>query len=211
LAVKDSRDAQASLTNAIAVLTAFYKESGSIAKQPWEFIQEPVKLPEDPKTWDSPYTGVADPKAQPGGIISVLETVLSDFEKMEAETTSQETVDQKEYEESMKTSAIEKARRTQEVEMKSAEKSRKADKISSLSSQKKQTEDGLEKTEQYLTDLKPACVDGDSTYEDRKDARSKEITALKDAQIILLEAFKEKGEDKKGGKFLQISRHGAMP
>jgi predicted nucleic acid-binding Zn-ribbon protein len=208
MAVKDSRDAQASLTNAIAVLTTFYKESGEVPKEPWEFIQEPVKLPADPKTWDSPYTGVADPKKQPGGIIAVLETVLSDFEKMEAETTSQETVDQKEYEESMKTSEIEKARRTQEVEMKSAERSRKVDKINSLSSQKKQTEAGLEKTDQYLHDLQPACVDGDSTWEDRKAARTKEIEALKEAQIILLEAFKEKPA---GGKFLQINRHGALP
>jgi len=50
----------------------------------------------------------------------------------------------------------------------------------------------LEKTEQYLTDLKPACVNGDSSYEDRKAARTKEIGALQKAQVILEDAFKEK-------------------
>merc|ERR1719353_1343571 len=121
MAVKDSKDAQTSLTNAIAVLEAFYKKSGEVPKEPWEFIQAPVKLPKNPATWDSGYTSVADPK-KPGGIITVLETVLSDFEKMEADTKSQETVDQKEFEETMKSNKIEKAGRTQEVEMKTAEK-----------------------------------------------------------------------------------------
>jgi DNA repair exonuclease SbcCD ATPase subunit len=212
LAIKDSKEAQKALTNAIAVITAFYKEDGEIAKEPWEFIQkEPVKLPENPATWDSPYTAVADPKAQPGGIITVLENVLSDFEKMEAETASQETVDQKEYEEAMKSNEIEKAGRLTEVEMKKAEKARRVDKIASLTSQKKSTSAELEKTDQYLVDLKPACVDGDSTYEDRKAARSTEIKALQDAQIILLDAFKEKPTEELNlaskGKYLRVQRH----
>jgi len=202
MAIKDSKDAQTSLTNAIAVLEAFYKESGQVPKEPWEFIQAPVKLPKDPKTWDSGYTAVADPK-KPGGIITVLENVLSDFEKMEAETKSQETVDQKEFEQTIKSNKIEKAGRTKEVEMKSAEKARRVDKISSRSNQKKNTAAELEKTDQYLVDLKPACVNGDSSYEDRKAARDKEIEALRKAQIILQNAFQEKA----GKKFLQISSH----
>merc|ERR1719252_218162 len=101
----------------------------------------------------------------------------------------------------MSQSNIEKAEREQEVNMKTAEKERRVDKISSLSSQKKDTEGELEKTEQYLEDLKPACVNGDSSYDDRKAARAKEIEALKKAQNILLDAFKEKP------KFLQIKKH----
>jgi len=201
--IKDSEDAQRALTNAIAVLTAFYKESGEVAKEPWEFIQKPVNLPKNPATWGSPYTGVADPDKQPGGIISILEGVLSDFSKMESETKAQEAQDQKEFEDAMKSNKIEKAGRTQEVSMKTAEKARRVDKIASLSSTKKDTEAELEKTEFYLRDLKPACVNGDSSYDDRKAARAKEIEALQKAQVILLEAFKEKA----GKKFMQISQH----
>merc|ERR1719352_1581217 len=95
LALKDAQDAQTALTNAISVLEAFYKESGEIKKEPWEFIQKPVKLPKNPKTWDSSYTGVADPDKQPSGILTVLENVMSDFAKMESETRSQEASDQK--------------------------------------------------------------------------------------------------------------------
>merc|ERR1719263_326296 len=91
-----------------------------------------------------------------------------------------------------KANAIEKAGREQEVKMKTAEKARRVDKIASLSSTKKDTEGELEKTDQYLEDLKPACVDGDSSYDDRKAARTKEIEALQQAQQTLADAFKEK-------------------
>jgi chromosome segregation ATPase len=202
LAIKDSQDAQSSLTNAIAVLTAFYKDSGMVAKEPWEFIQKPVNLGKNPATWDSSYSGTSDPKNQPNGIISVLEGVLGDFSKMEAETKSQEAQDQKEYEEVVKSNEIEKAGRTQEVTMKTAEKARRADKVASLSSSKKDTEGELEKTNQYMSDLQPACVGGDSSYTDRKAARAKEVTALKTAQVTLQDAFK--GSSK---SFLQINRH----
>merc|ERR1719269_5940 len=83
LAIKDAEDAQKAVSNAIAVLEAFYKESGAIKKEDWEFIQKaPVKLPKDPATWDSPYTNVANPSAQPGGIVTVLKAISSDFSKM---------------------------------------------------------------------------------------------------------------------------------
>merc|ERR1719498_1570167 len=101
----------------------------------------------------------------------------------------------------MKANEIEKAGREQEVKMKEAEKARRNDKIASLSRTKKDTQGELEKTDQYLEDLKPACVDGDSSYDDRKAARTKEIKALQKAQGILEDAFKEKA------KFLQIKKH----
>merc|ERR1719440_822375 len=196
-AIKDAKQAQDSVTNAIAVLEAFYKESGEIPKEPWEFVQEPVSLPEKPATWDSGYTAVADPTNQPNGIIAILEEVLSDFEKMETETMTNEAEDHKEYEDAMSANEQEKAGREQEVEMKTNEKARRVEKIADLSSQKKNTEAELEKTEQYMKDLHPACIDGDSTYDDRKAARAKEIEALQKAQVILEDAFKEKPSEEK--------------
>jgi len=189
-AVKDSELAQKSLTNAIAVLTDFYKDSGAIEKEPWEFIQAPVKLPKNPSTWGPSYTGKGNT-----GIIAILETVLADFATMEADTKAQEAADQKEFEDTMKDNSIEKAGRTQEVTMKTAESKRRNAKIADLSSNKKDTEGELEKTEQYLSDLQKPCVDTDTgaSYDKRKAARSTEITALKKAQVILEDAFKEKG------------------
>jgi len=203
LAVDDAETAQKALAGAIAVLNDFYKESGEIKKEAWELIQAPVKLPKNPSTWDASYTGVSDPDKQPGGIVTVLETVMEDFAKVEAETKSQEVSDQKEYDQSMSDNDIENARRQQESKMKEDEKKRRTEKIVLLSSQKKDTSMELDKTNQYLKDLQPACVSGDSSYTDRKAARTQEIGALQKAQIILEDAFKEK----KAASFLHIQRH----
>merc|ERR1719386_607983 len=165
-----------------------------IEKAPYEFLQqagkEPVELPDKPGTWDSSYTGAADPKAQPDGIISVMEEVASDFAKMEAETKAQEEADQKAYDDEMSELAIEKATRKKEIEMKTQESKRLTDKVEALTKTKKHVADELAAVVQYLKDLEPACVTGDSTYEDRKAARAKEIEALREAQNILEDAFK---------------------
>jgi len=65
----------------------------------------------------------------------------------------------------------------------------------------KNTNDELEAVTKYNKDLQPACVEGDSTYEDRKAARGKEIKALKEAQDLLKNAFKKKH------LFLEVRRH----
>ena len=65
-----------------------------------------MKLPKDPKLWDSSYTGVTDPKKGGSGVIAILEKIGADFSKMEAETKAQEVTDQKKFDETMKTHAV---------------------------------------------------------------------------------------------------------
>lgn len=189
LALKDAQEAQSALANAIAVLETFYKESGAVPKEAGEFVQEPVSLPEEPSTWSSSYTGVSDPQNQPRGILAVLETVAGDFARMEADTKAQETMDQEAYDVEMQKLTIEKARRAKEAEMKGQEKKRLTDKLVSMEEQKKHVSGELEAVLKYAKDLEPACVEGDSTYEDRKAARAMEMDALRQAQQILAEAF----------------------
>merc|ERR1719413_293425 len=107
---------------------------------------------------------------------------------MEAETKAQEATDDMNYQEEMKTQEIEKSRRTKEVEMKTQEKQRLTDKIATMEKTQKHTKMEKEAMEQYLKDLEPACVEGDSTYDARKQARTDEIDALKEAQVILADA-----------------------
>merc|ERR1740127_195444 len=68
LAVKDAEEAQTAVAQAIAVLEDFYKSSGKVKKEAWEFLQrqrnrgaDPVELPAEPASWDSEYTGLGDP------------------------------------------------------------------------------------------------------------------------------------------------------
>jgi len=186
LAVKDAADAQQSLANAIAVLKDFYKSSGAVKKESWEFVQRgPVALGEKPSTWASGYSGVADPAAQPGGILAVLEQVSADFAKMESQTHAQESSDTEAYQTDMQACEIEKARRSKESDMKSQERKRVVEKQGSLEASRKSVAGELEATEQYMKDLAPACFDGSSTYDERKVARDQEIEALKEAQELL--------------------------
>mmetsp|Transcript_35212 Transcript_35212/g.109642 ORF Transcript_35212/g.109642 Transcript_35212/m.109642 type:complete len:725 (+) Transcript_35212:53-2227(+) len=195
-AVQDAKDAQQAIAEAEAVLLEFYKDTGMVAKEAWELLQRggaPVTLPAEPSTWSASYTGVTDPTKQPEGIITVLKTISADFATMEAETLAQEETDQKTYDDEVKTLEIEKARRAKESEMKSQEKKRLEDKVVSLTSSVKHVTGELGAVEQYLKDLGPACIQGDSTYAARKAARDQEITALKEAQVTLADWQSGKG------------------
>jgi len=191
-AIADADSAVNAIAKASEVLTEFYKESGMIKKEPWEFIQrDPVELPSEPKTWDSAYTGASDPSNQPDGILTVLEETSSDFMKMKSETKAQEETDQKAYDEDMSENKIEKSRLTKESEMKSQQAERLKAKQDEMEKKSKHVTNELYNWEIYLKDLQPACVEGDSTYEDRKAARAKELSGLREAQAILEKTFKE--------------------
>jgi hypothetical protein len=214
IAIEDSQDAQKAVAEACSVLTQFYKESGMVEKESWEFVQRKVDLPENPATWDAGYTGVADPAAQPGGIITVMEKIGADFAEMEADTRAQEAEDQKAFDEELSAQAIMKAERTQESKSKSQERGRVTAKLTELKDKNKHVAGELYAVEQYWKDLGPACYEGDSTYEERKAARASEIEGLKQAEGILATAFDKPSEEatefhaqkKQGGQFL-VKKH----
>jgi len=194
LAIKDSLAAQKAIASAVSVLNTFYKGTGRVEKEAWEFIQDPgqATLAADPALWDSPYTGVADKDNQPAGILAIISAVSQDFIKMEGDTKAQEVIDQEEFDNDMKANKIEKARRTTEVEMKSNEKKRRSDQTNSLVARKKIMDTEVDKTATYLKDLEPACGTGSAdlaAYTARKENRDKEIVALRQAQTILGQAF----------------------
>merc|ERR1719207_290783 len=194
--IKDSQDAQAAVTSAIQVLKDFYKESGMIAKEPWEFVQvssqRSVELPDSPDTWDASYTGVTDPKSGSDGVLAILDGVMQKFSAMEADAKVQDETDQKNYEGDMQAKKIELEETKQDTSMKTSKKDSLQEKTEGLAAQLKHTTSEFDAVVQYLKDLQPACGEGDSSYEDRKKARADEITALRKAQTILEDAFRAK-------------------
>merc|ERR1719240_2357063 len=194
--IKDSQDAQAALTSAIAVLKDFYKESGMIAKEPWEFVQiasrRDVELPDNPDTGDSSYTGVTDPKSGADGVLTLLNETMQKFSQMEADAKVSDETDQKNYEGDMQAKKIELEETKQDTSMKTTKKDSLQEKMEGLAAQLKHTTSEFDAVVQYLKDLQPACGEGDSSYEDRKKARADEITALRKAQTILEDAFRAK-------------------
>merc|ERR1719313_422162 len=106
----------------------------------------------------------------------------------------------------MKDCDIEKATRSKEAEVKDQEKKRQVEKTAMLSDEKKHVQEEHDVTTQYLSDLQKACVEGSSTYEDRKAARQQEIDALHEAKDILKDAFEKSSAPSAAASFLQQSR-----
>jgi len=196
--IKDSQDAQAAVTQATTVLKDFYKKSGETQKEPWEFLQTRSGIPSSPSTWDSSYSGTADPNSG-GGVLAILDGVMQKFSTMEADSKAADETDQKNFDQDMAAKKVELATTEQDSQMKTSKKDSLQGKMEGDAAQLKQTTAAKDAVDQYLKDLEPACGTGDSSYGDRKAARSDEINALRKAQGILEEAFRAKA-------FLQVHR-----
>jgi hypothetical protein len=197
--IKDAEDAQTAVADAIAVLTTFYKNSGEVQKEAWEsFVQvrrhknEPGETAPEPELWSNDadtYTGTE------GGasVIGMLEKVATDFAEMESQARADETEQQDAFDAWLTAEHMDKAEKTTDTDMKNSRKGRYEDKKTGQEESLEHTTKELEGTQQYEADLQKACVDGDSSYAERKSARTQEIDALREAQDILEKAFEEDG------------------
>jgi chromosome segregation ATPase len=211
--IKDAQDAQTAISQAIAVLEDFYKSTGEVAKEPWELTQTGVAVrrvkveeaPEgagdlsepEPQLWSSKSYAGTDSGS---GVIGMLTNIATDFASMEAKARSDETSQQDNYDKEMTATNIDIAEKQSDSEQKTARRERMQEKLTNKNNDLTHNTNELRATNQYETDLQKACVDGDSTYEERKGARTEEIEALGDAQKILESAFEETAEDSAEGK-----------
>lgn len=202
-AIKDAKEAQDAIARAVDVLKAHYQETGDLPKEDYELLQQrkqklnapdAIELPEQPSTWDAGYTGVKgdDGKPASAGVLAMLETINEDFATMEAETKAQEETDEKDFQSDMFEQKALKKDKEREQGLKEDQIATEKQKLEAMQTEKRHLTTELEATKKYLKDLEPACVTGDSSYEERKQARTDEIEALKKAQEILSGAFKDK-------------------
>merc|ERR1719473_1850384 len=197
--VKDAQDAQTAVASAVAVLTDFYKSTGAIEKESWEALvqmrtarrsgEEPGETAPEPELWEggkgSDYKG----NEEGVGVIGMLEEIATDFAKMEQQAKSDEVTQQDQYDADLTAAQVNVHELETDTKMKTARSEQSKEKLLAKQKDFKNNEHELEATEQYMKDLEPACINGDSTYEDRKGARTAEIEALKEAQGILQTAF----------------------
>jgi len=198
LTIKDAKAGQAALKQATKVLTAFYKESGMIAKEPWEFLQtgnqapgDTVTLGDKPSTWDASYSGVSDPQNGDNAVLTLLEETNTKFADMEATTTANDQTDQKNFDGDMQAQKIELESTKTDESMKTERKSAIEEKIEGMTEAKKHMAREKSAVVAYLKDLETPCSMGDDSYEDRKEARTAELEALREAQSVLVETSKQ--------------------
>lgn len=178
--IKEAKEAQTAVEAAIAVLKDFYAKSA----QATAFEQESRALDDaaPPPTFDKPYKGMLP---EGGNIVDFLQVILSDFQRLEEETSSGEDEDQQSFEKFTFDSKKDKAMKETEIKMKSAKRTETETALKSSEKELTMTQDQLDKAIATYDKLKPQCVDSGINYDDRVKQREEEILSLQDALNIL--------------------------
>jgi len=169
--IKDSQDAQTAVAQALSVLKEFYAK----AAEATSFVQEP-------EIFDEPYKGMG---AENGGVVGMIEVIQSDFARLESETSAAEAEAQKQYDEFMSDSSVDKAQKTKDIEHKSGKKQNQEQALQEKKTDLDGTQKELDAALAYYEKLKPSCVDAGVSYEDRVARRKEEIESLQEALRIL--------------------------
>merc|ERR1719271_921421 len=106
--ISDSQEAQTAVAQALTVLKEFYAK----AAEATAFVQQP-------EIFDSPYKGMG---AEGGGVVGRLEVIESDFARLKSDTKAAEATAQKEYDDFMSDSKIDKTQKTGDIKHKTAKK-----------------------------------------------------------------------------------------
>jgi hypothetical protein len=169
--IKDAKEAQVAVAAALKTLKDFYEKAG----QATSFVQAP-------EIFDEPYKGMG---GESGGVVGMIEVIASDFARLEAETSSAEEENTKEYDQFMSDSSTDKTQKNTDIDNKTLKKQSDSqtleEKKSDLAGTQKELDAGL----QYYEKLKPQCIDSGISYEDRVARRKEEIASLRQALSIL--------------------------
>merc|ERR1719191_2539731 len=178
--IADAQEGQAAVSQAIGVLQDFYASASEataltqtkvVAKQPEIFD-------------DEPYKGMG---GENGGVIGMMEVIEADFTRLESETKNSESTAQKEFDEFMDDSNVDKAQKEKDLEHWSASKQNQEQALVETKSDLAGTQKELDAAEAYYNKLKPQCIaeEGSPSYEERVARRKEEVESLKEALRIL--------------------------
>merc|ERR1719291_20494 len=120
-----------------------------------------------------------------GGVMALLEVILSDFSNLEADTAAAEAESQAAYEKFVTESKKDKAVKSKQIEMNSADQAKTEARVRDDTADLKATQDELLAAERYYEKLVPQCIDQGMTFEERTAARESEIASLKEALKLL--------------------------
>merc|ERR1719265_2748046 len=169
--IKDAKEAQEAVNQALVVLRDFYDKQS--------FLQG-GQVPEMKE-----YKGMG---GTAGGVVGMLEVILSDFARLEAETTADEKQAANEYDTFMADSKADSEAKHKEEFDKGLLKDQKEHELKGTAKDLGATQEELDAALKYYEELKPQCLEVHVSYEERVAKRKEEIESLKQAYEALSNA-----------------------
>merc|ERR1712194_1523 len=175
MTVADQRETQKLLQAALNVLSEFYgkKEKAFLQKQ------EPVGPP-PPPGFESYKKNAAS-----GGVMSMIQQIISDAKAMEAETIRSEEDSQKAYEDFVKETNASIEAKSKEIVNKSELKAKAETDLVETKEAKEAVMLELEQLSNYNAQLHQSCDFVLKNFDLRQTARDEEVEALRQAKAIL--------------------------
>jgi len=177
--VQDAVQAIGAVEAATAVLKDFYKKA-SVATALVQNKKPQHK--EGMQTFGDTFTGAQE---EAGGVMALLEVILSDFSNVKADTLASEAAAQTSYDEFMTEARRNKAVKQRSIQMTESDRLAAESRLQSDTADLKSTQDQLLAAERYHQTLVPQCVDKGQTFDERTASRQEEIASLKEALQIL--------------------------
>jgi len=175
--VADQRETQKMLKAALGVLEDFYKKNAPGASLLQK--QEPVGPP-PPAGFESYKHNSAS-----GGVMSLLEQIISDAKAMEQEAIRGEEDAQKAYEDMVKETNASIEAKSKDIVNKSELKAKKETELVETKEAKEAAMLELEQLSNYNAQLQQSCNFVLKNFEVRQTARDEEVEALRQAKAIL--------------------------
>lgn len=175
MTVSDQRETQKLLTAALGVLQDFYgkKAAASLAQQ------EPVGPPPPPGFEAYKNNGAS------GGVMQLIQQIISDAKAMESETIRAEEDAQKAYEDFVKETNNSIEAKTRDIINKSEAKAKAETDLVQANKEKESVLLELEQLSNYNAQLHQSCDFVQKNFDLRQQARDEEVEALRQAKAIL--------------------------
>jgi len=179
--VGDAKGAQTAVEAAIKVLKDFYDNPTGAALL--QSMDKAASLAQEMRAASKePYTGM---QSESGGIIGMLEVILSDFARLQTDTETAEDEAETAYTKFMNESEEDEAVKTTTMKHLEAKKQRTDEAVAQAKKELELTQEELDAALAYFEKLKPDCLDTGLSYEERVRKRKEEIVSLQEAYKIL--------------------------
>jgi len=175
--IKEAKLAQTAVSNAMALVKDFYEKSAQATA-----LAQQTPGEDAPETFTKPYKGLLP---EGGNVVDFLEVILTDFTRLETETTDDEASEEARYKDFMFESKKSTALKENETKHKTNTKTEKESALHFAEQELKTTKEQLADAVAYYEKLKPSCVDSGISYEERVKRREEEIQSLQEALKIL--------------------------